>query len=47
MGNPLYYAAAGTTAIAGILHLVVVSPLYNPYALGTKYLVKHSSLLQE
>src|ERR671925_2047594 len=35
IGNPLYYAAAATTAIAGILHLIVVSPLYNPYALGT------------
>jgi hypothetical protein len=23
MGNPLYYAAAATTAIAGILHLVL------------------------
>jgi|SRR5215208_59962 hypothetical protein len=35
IGNLLYYAAAVTTAIAGILHLVLVSPLYNPYVLGT------------
>jgi hypothetical protein len=35
IGNPLYYTAAATTAIAGILHLIVVSPLYNPYVLGT------------
>jgi hypothetical protein len=25
MANPLYYAAAGTTAIAGILHLILAS----------------------
>jgi hypothetical protein len=35
IGKSLYYAAAVTTAIAGILHLIVVSPLYNPYVLGT------------
>ena len=35
IGKSLYYAAAATTAIAGILHLIVVSPLYNPYVLGT------------
>jgi hypothetical protein len=30
--NPLLYAAAATTAIAGILHLILLSP---PYVLGT------------
>lgn len=31
----LYSAAAATTAIAGILHLILVSPYVNPYVLGT------------
>jgi hypothetical protein len=35
IGNPLFYAAAATTAIAGILHLVLLSP---PYVLGTNIL---------
>ena len=30
--NPLFYTAAVTTAIAGILHLILLSP---PYVLGT------------
>jgi hypothetical protein len=38
IGNPLYYAAAATTAIAGILHLILVLPPTNPYALGTNIL---------
>ena len=40
IGNPLYYAAAATTAIAGILHFVLISPPTNPYALGTNILVE-------
>jgi hypothetical protein len=48
IGNPLlYYAAAATTAIVGILHLILVPPPYNPYVLEITYSVKHSSLLQE
>jgi hypothetical protein len=37
-GNPLYYAAAATTVIAGILHLIYVLPPTNPYVLGTNIL---------
>ena len=40
IGNPLYYAAVATTAIAGILHFVLISPPTNPYALGTNILVE-------
>jgi hypothetical protein len=40
IGNPLYYTAAGTTAIAGILHLILASNIVGANILsGTFFIV--------
>jgi hypothetical protein len=39
MGNPLYYAAAATTAIAGLLHLILDLTHFGSNILGDTFFI--------